>query len=90
MGVYARAAPPGASASAMGGGTQLGLPKIPHGSARPGRKADVRLHFMVPGERIELPTFALQKRCSTAELTRHIKDLASEPAFCHRIAIARK
>jgi hypothetical protein len=32
----------------------------------------------------------LQNRCSTAELTRHIKDLASEPAFCHRIAIARK
>ena len=25
---------------------------------------------LVPGERIELPTFALQKRCSTAELTR--------------------
>ena len=25
---------------------------------------------MVPGERIELPTFGLQNRCSTAELTR--------------------
>jgi hypothetical protein len=35
MGVYARAAPPGVSASAMGGGTQLGLPKIPHRSPRP-------------------------------------------------------
>ena len=35
-------------------------------------------------------TAELQNRCSTAELTRHIKDLASEPAFCHRIAIARK
>jgi hypothetical protein len=26
--------------------------------------------FLVPGERIELPTNGLQNRCSTAELTR--------------------
>ena len=26
---------------------------------------------MVPVERIELPTFGLQNRCSTAELNRH-------------------
>jgi hypothetical protein len=26
--------------------------------------------FVVPGERIELPTNGLQNRCSTAELTR--------------------
>jgi hypothetical protein len=28
------------------------------------------LIFLVPGERIELPTNGLQNRCSTAELTR--------------------
>ena len=27
-------------------------------------------YYSVPGERIELPTFGLQNRCSTAELTR--------------------
>jgi hypothetical protein len=32
--------------------------------------------LLVPGERIELPTNGLQNRCSTAELTRHINDLA--------------
>jgi hypothetical protein len=31
--------------------------------------------FLVPGERIELPTNGLQNRCSTAELTRQIKGL---------------
>jgi hypothetical protein len=30
---------------------------------------------MVPVERIELPTFALQKRCSTAELNRRCADI---------------
>jgi hypothetical protein len=30
----------------------------------------ILLDFLVPVERIELPTFALQKRCSTAELNR--------------------
>jgi hypothetical protein len=34
------------------------------------------LILLVPGERIELPTNGLQNRCSTAELTRHINDLA--------------
>ena len=29
------------------------------------------LKKMVPAERIELPTFGLQNRCSTAELCRH-------------------
>jgi hypothetical protein len=29
---------------------------------------------MVPVERIELPTFGLQNRCSTAELNRLLKD----------------
>jgi hypothetical protein len=31
---------------------------------------DVRLLKLVPVERIELPTFGLQNRCSTAELYR--------------------
>jgi hypothetical protein len=35
---------------------------------------------LVPGEGIEPPTFGLQNRCSTAELTRHIKGLAPERA----------
>ena len=34
------------------------------------------LILLVPGERIELPTNGLQNRCSTAELTRLINDLA--------------
>jgi hypothetical protein len=29
------------------------------------------LILLVPVERIELPTFGLQNRCSTAELNRH-------------------
>jgi hypothetical protein len=33
---------------------------------------------MVPGERIELPTFGLQNRCTTAVLTRHIE---GQPVF---------
>jgi hypothetical protein len=36
---------------------------------------------MVPGERIELPTNGLQNRCSTAELTRQIKGLATRDAL---------
>jgi hypothetical protein len=32
---------------------------------------------MVPAERIELPTFGLQNRCSTAELCRRLKGLKS-------------
>ena len=39
---------------------------------------------MVPVERIELPTFGLQNRCSTAELNRLIQDgsmTASENRF---------
>jgi hypothetical protein len=31
-----------------------------------------RLKEVVPVERIELPTFGLQNRCSTAELNRHL------------------
>jgi hypothetical protein len=49
-----------------------------------------QLISLEPGVGFEPTTCGLQNRCSTAELTRHIKDLASEPAFCHRIAIARK
>jgi hypothetical protein len=30
---------------------------------------------MVPVERIELPTFGLQNRCSTAELNRHLIEM---------------
>ena len=44
---------------------------------RPGGSAGTRC--MVPVERIELPTFGLQNRCSTAELNRQI-----EPCFGHR------
>jgi hypothetical protein len=32
---------------------------------------------MVPVERIELPTFGLQNRCSTAELNRHCRTAIS-------------
>jgi hypothetical protein len=32
--------------------------------------------LMVPPERIELPTFGLQNRCSTAELQGHARRLA--------------
>ena len=35
------------------------------------------LILLVPGERIELPTNGLQNRCSTAELTRQINNLAT-------------
>jgi hypothetical protein len=31
---------------------------------------------MVPVERIELPTFGLQNRCSTAELNRQLEAIA--------------
>ena len=34
-------------------------------------KCKKRLILLVPVERIELPTFGLQNRCSTAELNRH-------------------
>ena len=38
---------------------------------------------MVPAEGIEPPTFGLQNRCSTAELSRRLKTcfLAKAPAF---------
>ena len=63
---------------------------------RPGGSAGTRC--MVPVERIELPTFGLQNRCSTAELNRRL-NLASGndeiPGFrrsCGRsnIRLARK
>jgi hypothetical protein len=34
--------------------------------------------FVVPVERIELPTFGLQNRCSTAELNRRIEAMAGQ------------
>jgi hypothetical protein len=37
---------------------------------------DLNNIFMVPPERIELPTFGLQNRCSTAELQGHARRLA--------------
>jgi hypothetical protein len=40
------------------------------------RKCKKHLIYMVPGERIELPTNGLQNRCSTAELTRHHWDFS--------------
>jgi hypothetical protein len=36
--------------------------------------ADNQLISLVPVERIELPTFGLQNRCSTAELNRRIEE----------------
>ena len=33
--------------------------------------------FVVPVERIELPTFGLQNRCSTAELNRHFAEVSA-------------
>jgi hypothetical protein len=41
------------------------------GDMRPGEQAGTQ--GMVPVERIELPTFGLQNRCSTAELNRRIE-----------------
>src|SRR5262245_4184609 len=41
------------------------------------QKALISWAFVVPGEGIEPPTNGLQNRCSTAELTRHIKNLYS-------------
>ena len=35
-----------------------------------GRQIRQRIDLLVPVERIELPTFGLQNRCSTAELNR--------------------
>jgi hypothetical protein len=37
------------------------------------RKANKYAVLLVPVERIELPTFGLQNRCSTAELNRQAK-----------------
>ncbi len=37
-------------------------------------KRDKQLFLLVPVERIELPTFGLQNRCSTAELNRRCRD----------------
>ena len=37
---------------------------------------------MVPVERIELPTFGLQNRCSTAELNRRIEAMAGPAKLC--------
>ena len=51
------------------------------GMAKPGTKAgpivknSVSAKLVVPVERIELPTFGLQNRCSTAELNRHIAEI---------------
>src|SRR4029453_3958880 len=47
----------------------------PHAYPAFGRTVLVRLTLfeMVPVERIELPTFGLQNRCSTAELNRRIE-----------------
>src|SRR6266704_1711453 len=42
-------------------------------------RSDLQAIPMVPVERIELPTFGLQNRCSTAELNRRI-NFASGPA----------
>jgi hypothetical protein len=33
--------------------------------------------LLVPVERIELPTFGLQNRCSTAELNRHLMEFST-------------
>ena len=38
----------------------------------------VPLGFLVPVERIELPTFGLQNRCSTAELNRRIEGIRTD------------
>src|SRR6195952_2981603 len=40
---------------------------------RVGSPAVFLVILMVPVERIELPTFGLQNRCSTAELNRHLE-----------------
>jgi hypothetical protein len=40
------------------------------------KKCTKCLILLVPVERIELPTFGLQNRCSTAELNRHLADVS--------------
>jgi hypothetical protein len=36
---------------------------------------------LVPVERIELPTFGLQNRCSTAELNRHLMEVSTRRRY---------
>ena len=50
----------------------------------PGVSTSGRLNEMVPVERIELPTFGLQNRCSTAELNRHLVVFAGKKKFLER------
>ena len=59
-----------------------------HGKARYNRASMDRRHRgprfdrqkLVPVERIELPTFGLQNRCSTAELNRHFPEKTASSA----------
>jgi hypothetical protein len=46
-----------------------------HRFAGPPRKINKYGVFLVPVERIELPTFGLQNRCSTAELNRRMEGI---------------
>jgi hypothetical protein len=50
-----------------------GIPCVP--ATRGAAKPDKPLRTLVPVERIELPTFGLQNRCSTAELNRQKEQL---------------
>src|SRR5262245_19501723 len=59
------------------------LARSSHGLPTPNFWEDFRRHIadkclilLVPGEGLEPPTNGLQNRCSTAELTRRINDLA--------------
>ena len=57
------------------------LPKVDSVEDTRCRMSKKCLIFLVPGERIELPTNGLQNRCSTAELTRRFNNLAFSRLF---------
>src|SRR5882672_279729 len=68
-----RAALLGASGSLRHFATSHPLPRCNCWEAKPSKNQHKSLISLVPVERIELPTFGLQNRCSTAELNRRIE-----------------
>jgi hypothetical protein len=52
------------------------MPRLVHRRADRWNRRLCEAGGMVPVERIELPTFGLQNRCSTAELNRRIEDVS--------------
>ena len=68
-----RAALLGASGSLRHSAASHSLPRCNCWEAKPSKNSSKYLILLVPVERIELPTFGLQNRCSTAELNRRIE-----------------